>query len=135
MYAVRYQQYKAHFYTEGEVNSNPENHDLDCRPSAKRTKHNPPLLYDLHQDPSEQYALNTTLYPDVMNNIWQLYHEGNANMTWGKSQLDDKTPDAEPCCNKGCTPLPACCHCENKGKDSIHGWNKYSRKNNWGSKK
>ncbi len=127
MYAVRYKQYKAHFYTQGAYNSGPNNHDPDCRPTANLTRHDPPLLYDLHVDPSEQFALNTTIYKDIVQKTTDLYHKVNAEMEWGPSQINSRDKAAEPCCNKGCTPLPSCCHC-GKGGKSIN--NKYSQKLN-----
>ena len=130
LYAVRYQQYKAHYVTEGQVNSDPENHDKDCRPTATRTTHNPPLLYNLNQDPGEQYQLNHTLYQDVLKTIQQIKQDFDLNMEWGPSQMADTDINVEPCCNKGCTPLPQCCQCGGKSEKSNHTWDKYSKKVN-----
>ncbi|XP_033120432.1 arylsulfatase A-like [Anneissia japonica] len=116
VYAVRNRQFKAHYYTEGQINSDPQNHDPDCRPSAKRTFHNPPLLFDLLQDPSEQYNLNNlTQYQAVITQLNGLKKAFEAGMVWGISQITkDHDHSVEPCCKPGCTPFPNCCQCHEK---------------------
>ncbi|XP_054749201.2 arylsulfatase A-like [Lytechinus pictus] len=113
IYAVRWHQYKAHYYTQGAGTSGSFNHDKDCRPTANRTSHNPPLLYDLHQDASELYDLrNSTNYPEVIAEIEQVKAKFEATMFWPKSEV--RKPDnknLEPCCDLGCTPFPECCQC------------------------
>ena len=128
IYAVRYQQYKAHYVTQGAGQCGEQNHDKDCRPSANRTTHNPPLLYNLNQDPGEQYQLNHTLYQDVLKTIEQIKQDFESDMVWGESQMDDTDINVEPCCNKGCTPLPQCCQCEEDSSKRM--WDKYSKQLN-----
>lgn len=118
LYAVRYRQYKAHYYTQGSVNSDPNNHDPDCRPTAKRTAHNPPLLFDLNQDPSELFDLsNDTDYASILQEISKVKAQFEATMVFGESQNSKHTPDVEPCCNKPCDPFPQCCTCSKSKKD------------------
>ena len=50
-YAVRCGQYKLHVYTRGNSLSDDGNIDPWCRSSAGLTRHNPPLLYNLNNDP------------------------------------------------------------------------------------
>ncbi|XP_078673944.1 arylsulfatase A-like [Branchiostoma floridae x Branchiostoma belcheri] len=112
LYAVRYKQYKAHYYTQGQVNSNPNNHDPDCRPSAQRTRHDPPLLFNLNNDPSEQFNLgNMSQYQQLLKTIDTKKVEFEKTVVWGESEIaKHSSPDAEPCYNRGCQPFPGCCH-------------------------
>ncbi|XP_070577427.1 arylsulfatase A-like [Ptychodera flava] len=121
VYAVRYQQYKAHFYTEGASECGRDNHDVDCRPSAKLTKHNPPLLFNLNQDPSELYNLNTDKqYTDILNHITQIYKHHVETMDWTQSEILKPTdPYVEPCCTPGCEPFPSCCQCHRSNPYSM----------------
>ncbi len=112
LYAVRYKKYKAHFYTQGNQQSGQQNHDRDCRPLALQQSHNPPLVYDLDQDPSEQYALDENEYADIFTKLTQMKDEYNAHMTWAPSEiLKGQDASLEPCCNPGCKPQPHCCSC------------------------
>ncbi|XP_033110528.1 arylsulfatase A-like isoform X2 [Anneissia japonica] len=113
VYAVRYEQFKAHYYTAGESNSGRNNHDLDCRPSAKETVHSPPLLYNLNEDLSEQYDLSKDpKYASILSKIYEIKVKFEANMIWRESEIKNKKdPSVEPCCNAGCTPFPECCSC------------------------
>ncbi|XP_071476461.1 arylsulfatase A-like [Diadema antillarum] len=121
MYALRWKQYKAHFYTQGWGKSRVS--DRDCVATAKRTQHVPPLLYDLHQDASEQYNLvNSTIYPGVIAEITKLKAELDAGMVWAQSQTrKPEDENLEPCCNPGCTPFPQCCHCSSSHRDQAQG--------------
>ncbi|XP_071816160.1 arylsulfatase A-like [Apostichopus japonicus] len=121
IYAVRYKQYKAHYYTQGSANSDENNHDKDCRPSTKRAAHDPPLLYDLHQDPSEQYDLsNDTNYASIIDQINQVKAKFEETMVFGDSQMANHSPYVEPCCNGPCDPFPECCKCTQSEKKDIH---------------
>nr|XP_054764600.1 arylsulfatase A-like [Lytechinus pictus] len=126
IYAVRYNQYKAHYYTQGQINSNEFNHDEDCRPSATRTLHDPPLLYDLDHDPSENYNLSSTEYGPILAKIQEIKTQFESTMVWGESQVQKpKSSAVEPCCKKDCVPFPDCCQCHQRSwsllKLSTHG--------------
>jgi len=56
LYAVRKGSFKAHFFTKPAYGKKEE------------TKHDPPLLYNLDEDPSEKYDV-AALYPDVIEDI------------------------------------------------------------------
>jgi arylsulfatase A-like enzyme len=77
LYAVRKGAYKAHFITQSAYgNFEPEAHD-------------PPLLYDLDEDPGETFNV-ADQHPDVMKEILELVAEHNANMTRGQDCLAER---------------------------------------------
>ncbi|XP_070577434.1 arylsulfatase A-like isoform X1 [Ptychodera flava] len=117
VYAIRYKQFKAHFYTQGYILSGLFNHDGDCRPTAARTEQNPPLLFNLDEDPSEAYNLgNDPEYTDVLNEIGEIKQQFEAGLVWRESEINKpKDPSVEPCCNPGCHPFPTCCSCTKFG--------------------
>ncbi|XP_070577433.1 arylsulfatase A-like [Ptychodera flava] len=132
VYAVRYRQYKAHFYAKGSGGSGEENPDRDCRPSATLTKHDPPLLFDLHEDPSELYNLNQEgeEYIEILNKIKRIYKKHVLTMDWAESEVLKPTdPDVQPCCNAGCKPFPWCCQCH-KAPKSLSFPEKYTQGRN-----
>ena len=51
-------------------------YDLDCRPSHEKTVQDPPLLYDLHLDPSELYTLtpDDPVYNQTMSIILKVLY-------------------------------------------------------------
>ena len=109
--------------------------DVVCRGNFKLQHYDPPLLYDLHSDPSELYNLSVTDYQDVMTQInkvdlysacdvllhntvshdvhmliAQLKKEFEDKMVWGESQIGmGHNSAAEPCAKPGCKPFPTCC--------------------------
>ena len=48
--------------------------DEVCRGNYSLHKYNPPLLYNLHNDPGEIYALNVKDYSNVMKQIDDVSH-------------------------------------------------------------
>ncbi|XP_070566880.1 arylsulfatase A-like [Ptychodera flava] len=112
-YAVRYKNFKAHYYTEGSPQSGMYNPDADCHPN-NTVKHNPPLLFDLNEDPGELYNLNMkSQYASILLDIDKLKIKFEAAMTWGTSQVNKpKDRRLEPCCKPGCDPFPSCCRCD-----------------------
>ncbi|KAJ8044454.1 Arylsulfatase A [Holothuria leucospilota] len=112
VYAVRYQQYKAHFFTEGAGNS--ICHDPDCNPKNFKV-HNPPLLYNLHEDPSERFDLSkSSEYQNISQLLIALKAEFDMNMKWAPSQIQRGTNESfQPCCRSGCTShFTQCCKCD-----------------------
>ncbi|WP_417851669.1 sulfatase [Thalassoglobus sp.] len=75
--AVRYQEWKAHYYTQGAYGA-------DAR---KREKHEVPLLYNLHHDPSERFNLNEK-YPEILSKIEKLVKAHRDQLTAPASQLE-----------------------------------------------
>ena len=59
LYAVRTNRTKVHYHTGGSLQSNPDNSNIDCRPSSKYNTPVPPHVYDLGVDPSENYLLDS----------------------------------------------------------------------------
>ncbi|XP_041059518.1 arylsulfatase A [Carcharodon carcharias] len=112
VFAVRYGQYKAHYFTQGSTHSD-STPDRDCHWDSLLTSHNPPLLFDLEADPSENYPLSSS---DISNYSWiikQIHEEKvkfESGMEFGESQIERGIdPALEPCINLGCSPRPVCC--------------------------
>ncbi len=74
LYAARKGQYKAHFITKPAYGG------------GKTEHHDPPLLYHLGEDPSEQYNIAKD-HPDVIADIRELVAEHEANLKKGKDRL------------------------------------------------
>lgn len=127
-FAVRYKQYKAHFYTKGSTLSGIGHPDPDCRKTAKRTKHNPPLLYDLHRDPAEQYNIAyEPEYQDIIKLITRIREDFDGRMEWAVSEMHKPSYDEYmPCCNPGCEPQPYCCHCTLTTSIAYNPWELYT---------
>ncbi|TRY62407.1 hypothetical protein DNTS_031820 [Danionella cerebrum] len=111
VYAVRWEKFKAHYYTQGASHSE-STPDHSCSALAFRTHHDPPLLFNLEADPSENYNLDGAEWDDVRGQIQALKQQFEASMEFGESQIA-KGSDAslEPCCTPDCTPKPQCCRC------------------------
>lgn len=78
LFAVRVGDYKAHFITQGEYGQ-----------FGPREEHNPPLLYNLNVDPSEQFNVAEG-HPEILNKINEVVKEHNSKMVKGKDQLADR---------------------------------------------
>ena len=81
LYAVRKGQYKAHYITKPAYGRN-----------IKETKHDPPLLYHLGHDPSEQFNI-AEKNPDVLTEIRKEVALHLANLTLGEDQLAKRITD------------------------------------------
>ncbi|XP_063053114.1 arylsulfatase A-like [Engraulis encrasicolus] len=114
VYALRMGKYKAHYYTRGSIKSS-TTPDQDCHETAPQKQHDPPLLFDLEADPSENYSLSPQEHPEVaivLKHMQHLRDDFQASMVFGESQGGRGTdPALEPCCNPSCTPKPDCCTC------------------------
>lgn len=113
-FAVRYMQFKAVFYTIGSAECDRNGADHDCRDTTKLTYHDPPMLFDLNLDPSEQYNISDT-NKEIVQRLTEMRAEFDSRMVWAESET--KKPSHEdymPCCNPGCIPFPQCCHCTTK---------------------
>jgi len=96
VYAVTYDTYKAHFKRAGWGNP------PLCGPKTPEVL-NPPLLFEVERDPSEQYPIssNSTVYQNVIAYMRLLLAQHKAQMVYGKPQFDmPNNPDVMPCCNK-----------------------------------
>ncbi|XP_061108607.1 arylsulfatase A [Conger conger] len=114
LFAVRLGKYKAHYYTQGSSLSD-TTPDQACHRTAPLEPHDPPLLFDLEADPSENYNLATPEHPEleaVLQQIQRVKAEFEEGMVFGEAQIAKGTdPTLEPCCTPQCTPKPACCTC------------------------
>jgi len=75
LYAVRKGQYKAHFFTKPAFVED-----------MRETKHDPPLLYHLGRDPSEQFNISEH-HPEVVADIRREYEKHLAKLVPGENQL------------------------------------------------
>ncbi|KAL2093347.1 hypothetical protein ACEWY4_010659 [Coilia grayii] len=114
VFAVRLGKYKAHFYTRGATHSD-TTPDHDCHMTAFLKEHDPPLLFDLEADPSENYSLSPDEHPEVewvLQRMQRLRDDFQASMVFGESQVGrGSDPALEPCCTPSCNPKPDCCRC------------------------
>ncbi|KTF71345.1 hypothetical protein cypCar_00034387 [Cyprinus carpio] len=110
VFAVRWKNFKAHYYTRGASHSR-STPDSDCS-SLPLLHHDPPLLYNLESDPSEYYNLNSSEWDSVLKQIQAAKEHFEASMVFGESEISKGRDSAlEPCCIPNCTPKPECCHC------------------------
>lgn len=73
-FAVRKGRYKAHFVTHESYSKN------------EPQKHDPPLLYDLQEDPSENFDIASE-HADVLTELTKLFEEHRKTITRGKLQF------------------------------------------------
>ena len=92
------------------------NYDFNCTKKAKRTVHDPPLLFDLHSDPGERYPLKSSTYSDVLEKMNQLRKHHIKNVPLAPSEMNKGTKnEAFVCCSsakRDCKPFPTCCNCQ-----------------------
>lgn len=74
LYALRHGPYKAHFFTKSEYGQDPE------------VAHDPPLLYDLEQDPGERYDV-ATRHPEIIAAIRKIAAEHAKTLQPVENQL------------------------------------------------
>ncbi|CAL4227026.1 unnamed protein product, partial [Meganyctiphanes norvegica] len=112
-FAVIHKGFKAHFYTKGSDLSDAANFDPMCPARHPLTRHDPPLLYNLHEDPGERYDLsNMTTHRDELNIMTSWRQTHIKSVTWMAPRTRTIDPRAQPCCNdSSCEPFPQCCDC------------------------
>ena len=70
--------FKAHFITQGVYGQ-----------FGEREEHNPPILYNLSHDPSEQFDIAED-HPEVLQQINELVAEHKSKLVVGEDQLADR---------------------------------------------
>ena len=78
LYAVRLGDFKAHYITQGEYGL-----------YGGKEIHNPPLLYNLNHDPSEEYNI-ADQHPEVLEAMNELVAAHQEKMVMGEDQLKDR---------------------------------------------
>ncbi|MDN5211748.1 sulfatase [Fulvivirgaceae bacterium BMA12] len=78
IYAARLGDYKAHFITQGVYGM-----------FGEKEVHDPPILYNLSHDPSEQYNI-ADKHPEIIQQINELVRQHKSNLIKGKDQLADR---------------------------------------------
>eukprot|EP01094_Clydonella_sp_ATCC50884_P025709 TRINITY_DN6869_c0_g1_i1.p1 TRINITY_DN6869_c0_g1~~TRINITY_DN6869_c0_g1_i1.p1 ORF type:complete len:511 (-),score=111.70 TRINITY_DN6869_c0_g1_i1:61-1551(-) len=63
------------------------------------TWHNPPLLFNVNEDPGEQWELDPTDYQSVLQDINNAVAKHNSTMVKGVPQLNLLNPFVAPCCD------------------------------------
>lgn len=106
--------------------SDDSNYDHACRSTNHLKAHNPPILYNLDQDPGERYPLDPAEHEDLLDEIVSLKATLESQVIWSESQISRGTSrEAAPCCNKAegtkCKPYPTCCDCQVKHSSDIEG--------------
>lgn len=99
--------FKLHFYTRCAY----------CSLSPERQ--DPPLLFNVEQDPFEAYPLDVQAYAAVVANLTALFEEYAASIaTPPASEIDKFNLEAAPCCD----PFPADrpCHCSDLSETAGH---------------
>ncbi len=79
LYALRHGPYKAHFFTRSEYGPDPE------------VAHDPPLLYDLDQDPGEKYDV-ASRHPDVITALRRVAAEHAKTLRPVENQIEKRLP-------------------------------------------
>jgi len=82
LFAIRQGAFKAHFRSKATVGD------------RKEYAHDPPLLYNLEQDPSEKYDM-ASKHPDVIAGIMKLRRAHEAKMVEGEDQLAARIPPSK----------------------------------------
>jgi len=86
--AIRHGRYKAHYWTK-----------TSCVPDPA-VPHNPPLLFDIEADPSEEFPLSPTQHARIIEDFGIALNEHNSNMVPGQDQLSrGHNKKLSICCN------------------------------------
>ncbi|WP_238934494.1 sulfatase family protein [Aurantibacter crassamenti] len=78
IYAIRLDNYKAHYITQGVYGQ-----------FGERKEHDTPILYNLGEDPSEQFDI-ASKHPEILLKIQALKDEHKAKLVAGKDQLAER---------------------------------------------
>ena len=89
--------------------------DQDCQVFSVLKAHDPPLIFDLESDPSENYPLSLDNEPNLhslLEKILEVKARFEESMVFGESQIGKGSdPGLVPCCTPLCQPKPSCCQC------------------------
>ena len=97
--------------------SDDHNPDHACRSSSQLKRHDPPLLFNLGEDPGERHPLDPAKYGDIIEEVRQLRENMTKEINWAPSEINrGKSKKVEICCSNKksielCKPFPKCCDC------------------------
>lgn len=116
IYAARAGKWKVHWCIQGSLQCGINNSDSKCGPSQPYEVLEAPLVFNIEEDPSEQYPFSPAdaEYQIGLLAATQVAKEHEESFKWFQSpQLNVGRFDhrLQPCCNPGCQPWPSCCNC------------------------
>lgn len=112
--AVRHGPFKVHFVTQRLANVTMAGYsNTDCVQGSPKgeifagwgcfgtttTEHNPPLIFNIDNDPSEEYPLLADEYEELLSAISAAVSKHKAGMSPGTPQLGHRNASLQPCCN------------------------------------
>ena len=118
-FAARAGAWKAHFATQGSLQSN-GTQSADCGASHGYTPLETPLVFNLLLDPAEQLPLDpaSAEYAEGLSAARAVLAEHEATLAWYPEPLLNAgafNRSRQPCCKPGCKPFPQCCTCNAGG--------------------
>ncbi|PIK41306.1 putative arylsulfatase [Apostichopus japonicus] len=82
----------------------PSGHYFDCNKKSVSeecvTEHDPPLIFDLHADPTESWPLDPSKFDALIESVQNLISDHEAGLIRAPPLMDTENRDMIPCCNE-----------------------------------